>query len=133
MVTNTISVNGNPSGNVRSFIATFESNIDVAILGDTSARTTAIKQDLALLGLSYTQYSINDWNEPTPPYQAKYFDSGWFTHYDKIVLPWQDTLAAKDTENGGRGYFQKIGSSSNRIILEGFMSAGGTVQAHHGL
>ena len=79
MVTNTISVsqqklaNGDPSGNVRYFIATFESNIDVAILGDTSARTTAIKQDLALLGMSYTQYSINDWNEPTAPYQAKVF------------------------------------------------------------
>ena len=116
--------NGNPSGNVRYFIATFESNIDVAILGDTSARTTAIKQDLNLLGMSYTQYSINDWET--------YFDAGWFTHYDKIILPWQDTLAAKDIENGGRGYFQKIGSTSNRQILEGFMSAGGTVQAHLG-
>ena len=116
--------NGNPSGNVRYFIATFESSIDVAILGDTSARTTAIKQDLALLGMSYTQYSINDWDT--------YFDAGWFTHYDKIILPWQDTLAAKDIENGGRGYFQKIGSTSNRQILEGFMSAGGTVQAHLG-
>ncbi|MDA9571692.1 hypothetical protein N9R71_02790, partial [Candidatus Poseidoniales archaeon] len=116
--------NGNPSGNVRYFHATFADNVDVAILSDTSVRTTAIKEDLDILGMSYTQYTINDWDT--------YLDAGWFTHYDKIVLPWQDNIAAKDIENGGRGYYQKLGSTAHRTTLEGFMSAGGTIQAHLG-
>jgi hypothetical protein len=116
--------NGNPSGNVRYFHATFADNVDVAILSDTSVRTTAIKEDLNILGMSYTQYTINDWDT--------YLDAGWFTHYDKIVLPWQDDIAAKDIENGGRGYYQKLGSTAHRTTLEGFMSAGGTIQAHLG-
>jgi hypothetical protein len=74
--------------------------------------------------MSYTQYSINDW--------TTYLDSGWLTHYDKVLLPWQDDIAAKDVESGGRGYYQKLGSTANRQTLESFMSAGGTVQAHLG-
>ncbi|MGB0329762.1 MAG: hypothetical protein ACPGCU_04000, partial [Candidatus Poseidoniaceae archaeon] len=116
--------NGNPSGNVRYFHATFADQIDVAILGDSTARTSTIKQDLQLLGMSYTQYGINDW--------TTYLDSGWMTHYDKILLPWQEDIAAKDVESGGRGYYQKLGSTANRQTLESFMSAGGTVQAHLG-
>ena len=116
--------NGNPSGNVRYFHAAFASTIDVAILGDSTARTSTIKQDLQLLGMTYTQYSINDW--------TTYLDSGWLTHYDKVLLPWQDDIAAKDVESGGRGYYQKLGSTANRQTLESFMSAGGTVQAHLG-
>ena len=116
--------NGNPSGNVRYFHATFADQIDVAILGDSTARTSTIKQDLQLLGMSYTQFGINDW--------TTYLDSGWMTHYDKILLPWQEDIAAKDVESGGRGYYQKLGSTANRQTLESFMSAGGTVQAHLG-
>jgi hypothetical protein len=116
--------NGNPSGNVRYFHATFADNVDVAILSDTSVRTNAIKEDLNILGMSYTQYNINDWDT--------YLEAGWFTHYDKVVLPWQDDIAAKDIDNGGRGYYQKLGSTAHRTTLEGFMSAGGTVQAHLG-
>lgn len=115
---------GNPSGNVRYFHATFADHVDVAILSDTSVRTNAIKEDLDILGMSYTQYTINDWDT--------YLDAGWFTHYDKIVLPWQDDISAKDIENGGRGYYQKLGSTAHKTTLEGFMSAGGTVQAHLG-
>ena len=80
---------GTETGNVRSFIATFADHIDVAILSDSTPRTTAIKQDLAILGMTYTQFEINDWNT--------YFDAGWFTHYDKIVLPWQEVLAVSYT------------------------------------
>ncbi len=116
--------NGNPSGNLRYFHATFAETINVAILSDTSPRTSAIKEDLNILGMTYTQFDINDWDT--------YFLSGWFTHYDKIVLPWQTDIAAKDIENGGRGYYQKLGSTANRNTLEGFMFAGGTVQAHLG-
>ena len=116
--------NGNPSGNVRYFHATFADQIDVAILGDSTARTSTIKEDLQLLGMTYTQFGINDW--------TTYLDSGWMTHYDKILLPWQEDIAAKDVESGGRGYYQKLGSTANRQTLESFMSAGGTVQAHLG-
>ena len=116
--------NGNPSGNIRYFHATFADQIDVAILSDSTARTSTIKEDLQLLGMSYTQFAINDW--------TTYLDSGWMTHYDKILLPWQEDVAAKDVESGGRGYYQKLGSTANRQTLESFMSAGGTVQAHLG-
>ena len=116
--------NGNPSGNTRYFHATFADQIDVAILSDSTARTSTIKEDLQLLGMSYTQFAINDW--------TTYLDSGWMTHYDKILLPWQEDVAAKDVESGGRGYYQKLGSTANRQTLESFMSAGGTVQAHLG-
>ena len=116
--------NGNPSGNVRYFHAIFADQIDVAILSDSTARTSTIKEDLQLLGMSYTQFAINDW--------TTYLDSGWMTHYDKILLPWQEDIAAKDVESGGRGYYQKLGSTANRQTLESFMSAGGTVQAHLG-
>jgi hypothetical protein len=115
---------GSEAGNVRFFHATFVDQIDVAILSDTSIRTTAIKEDLALLGMTYTQYEIKDWNT--------YFDAGWFTHYDKIVLPWQEVLVAKDTQFGGDGYYQYLGEPARRTVLENFMSAGGTVQAHLG-
>ena len=74
--------------------------------------------------MTYTQFEINDWNT--------YFDAGWFTHYDKIILPWQEQLVAKDTQFGGDGYYQYLGEPARRTVLENFMSAGGTVQAHLG-
>ncbi|MDP6235612.1 MAG: hypothetical protein QF364_07215, partial [Candidatus Poseidoniaceae archaeon] len=79
---------GNPSGNIRYFHATFADSVDVAILGPTI--TSKIKQDLDILGMTYTQFEINDWDT--------YFDSGWFTHYDKVVLPWVSENTAKDIE-----------------------------------
>lgn len=115
---------GSETGNVRFFHATFANQVDIAILSDTSSRTTAIKQDLAILNMSYTQFEINDW--------STYFDAGWFTHYDKIILPWQEVLVAKDTQFGGDGYYQYLGEPARRTVLENFMSAGGTVQAHLG-
>jgi len=116
--------NGEMSGNVRYFHATFAEMIDIAILSDDTVRTDAVLQDLEILGLTYTQFEINDWEA--------YLDSGWMTHYDKILLPMQDEITAKDVENGGRGYYQLLGSTSNRQVLENHMSAGGTVQAHLG-
>ena len=115
---------GSETGNVRYFHASFADRVDVAILSDTSSRTSAIKEDLAILNMTYTQYEINDW--------STYFDAGWFTHYDKIVLPWQEQLVAKDTQFGGDGYYQYLGEPARRTVLENFMSAGGTVQAHLG-
>ena len=45
------------------------------------------------------------------------------THYDKIILPWQSSLAARDIDDGGKGYYQALGNTQNRQILEGFMQA----------
>ena len=57
----------------RYFHATFADHVDIAILSDTSSRTTAIKTWPS--SACRTQYEINDW--------ATYFDAGWFTHYDR--------------------------------------------------
>ena len=114
---------GTKKGTPRFFEATFAENIDIAILSDTSTETGIIKQDLALLGMTYTQFEIGDWD--------KYFDAGWFTHYDKIILPMQDLNAAKDTDQGGDGYYQSLADPVQRkTVLTNFMSAGGTIQAH---
>ena len=58
--------------------------------------------------MTYTQYEINDW--------STYFDAGWFTHYDKIVLPWQEALVAKDIQFGGDGYYQYLGEPARRTV-----------------
>ena len=113
---------GSESGNVRYFHATFADKIDIAILSDDSSRVNTIKDDMEILGMTYTLYEIKDWNE--------YLDGGWMTHYDKIILPWQSSLAARDIDDGGKGYYQALGNTQNRQILEGFMQAGGTVQMH---
>ena len=114
---------GSETGNERYFHAKFADKVDIAILSDTSAETTKIKEDLIILNMTYTQYEIGDWD--------KYFDAGWFTHYDKIILPMQDLNSAKDTDQGGDGYYQELADPVQRTTtLTNFMSAGGTIQAH---
>lgn len=113
---------GSTSGNERYFHAAFADQIDIAILSGDSTRVTAIKEDLVILGMTYTQYDINDWSE--------YLDLGWLTHYDKVVMPWQDVNTAKPSDEGGKGYYELIGGSSNQNALKSFMSSGGTVQVH---
>ena len=116
----TIAATGESSGNVRYFHATFADLVDVAILSESTTRTSTIKQDLALLGMSYTQYEIDDWND--------YLTTTWILKYNKVVLPWQTAFAAKDIGAGGLGYYEKLGD--NKDTLENFMDAGGTIQAH---
>ena len=113
---------GSTSGNVRYFHASFADQIDVAILSGDSTRVAAIKEDLSLLGMTYTQYDINDWDA--------YLDLGWLTHYNKVIMPWQDVNTAKPSDEGGKGYYELIGKESNQNILKSFMSSGGTVQVH---
>ena len=60
--------------------------------------------------MTYTQYDINDWSE--------YLDLGWLTHYDKVVMPWQDVNTAKPSDEGGKGYYELIGGSSNQNALK---------------
>ena len=68
--------NGNPSGNVRYFHATFaieSTSLSLAIQHrepQQSSRTPTLRHD-------NTQFGINDW--------TTYLDSGWMTHYDKIL------------------------------------------------
>ena len=107
-------------GNTRYFHATFEDTIDVAILSSSS--TPAIKQDLSTLGMTYTQFTMDDW--------STYLDSDWMANYHKIVIPSQSDYSAKPESDGGDGYFEKLGDSSVKNTLENFMSAGGTVQIH---
>jgi len=109
--------NGASTGNVRYFHAGFADSVDVAILSDTSTRTSTIRDDLQILGMTYTQYGINDW--PT------YFDAGWFTHYNKILLPMQE-------QNSADTYYEKLAADNRRTLLENYMSAGGTIQLHLG-
>lgn len=118
--------NGNPSGNVRYFQSTMMEDIDVAILSDATdlGRLEKVKEDLEGMGMTYTQFSMNDWND--------YLTSSWLTHYDKVLLPWQSNLAAKDTSQGGKGYYERLGTSMNKLTLENFMASGGTVQMHLG-
>ena len=120
----TLSDTGEVSGNVRNFKATFSDTIDVAILGDVSSRVKKIKMDLDILGMSYTQFTINDWNT--------YLESGWMSHYDKIMMPWQEDHDARpSTVNpAGKGYYQKLGTTASKAVLEDFANAGGTLQIH---
>ena len=84
-------------GNTRYFHATFEDTIDVAILSSSS--TPAIKQDLSTLGMTYTQFTMDDW--------STYLDSDWMANYHKIVIPSQSDYSAKPESDGGDGYFEK--------------------------
>ena len=118
----TLADTGEMSGNVRSFRATFSNEIDVAILGDDSSRIQKIKMDLDILEMTYTQFTINDWNT--------YLESGWMSHYDKILMPWQDDHDAKPSDLGGKGYYQKLGTTASKAVLEDFTNAGGTLQIH---
>ena len=114
---------GTPSGEPRFFFATFADEVDIAILSDKTAGTSTIIEDLAIMGKSYTQFTMNDWDT--------YFKTNWFTNYDKIIMPWQDFNTAKDD---GGAYYKTISETVNNVdrkqVLVNFMSSGGTIQAH---
>ena len=109
---------------MRNFKAKFADKIDVAILSDDTERSQKAKMDLEILGMTYTEYEINDW--------ATYFESGWMSHYDKILMPWQEDYDAKPSggQNGGKGYYEKLGTTANKKVIEDFTNAGGTLQIH---
>ena len=116
---------GTPSGEPKYFHATFADQIDVAILSATTPTngTSKIIEDLELLGMSYTQYYITDWDD--------YFKTNWFTHYDKILLPWLDSNSPITDRVE---YYDSLSSTVNNVnrnqVLVNFMSSGGTIQAH---
>ena len=114
---------GTPSGDARFFHATFAEDVDIAILSDKTSGTSTIIEDLAIMGKTYTQFTMNDWDT--------YFKTNWFTNYDKIILPWQDFNTAKDD---GGAYYKTLSETVNNVnrkqVLVNFMSSGGTIQAH---
>ncbi len=113
---------GSSVGNSRYFSATFQDQIDIAILSDYTYGVSEIKRDLSILGLTYTKFEMSDW--------GSYLNSNWLSVYDKIVLPWQDQSHSTSIDDGGYGYYEIIGSTENKTILENFMSSGGTLQLH---
>ena len=114
---------GTQSGDARFFHATFADNVDIAILSDKTTGTSTIIEDLAIMGKTYTQFTMNDWDT--------YFKTNWFTNFDKIILPWQDFNTAKDD---GGAYYKTLSETVNNVnrkqVLVNFMSSGGTIQAH---
>ena len=112
---------GTPSGDARFFHATFAEDVDIAILSDKTSGTSTIIEDLAIMGKTYTQFTMNDWDT--------YFKTNWFTNYDKIILPWQDFNTAKDD---GGAYYKTLSETVNNVnrkqVLVNFMSSGGTIQ-----
>ena len=112
---------GTPSGDARTFFATFADEVDVAILSDKTSGTSAIIEDLAIMGKSYTQFTMNDWNT--------YFKTNWFTNYDKIILPWQSFNTAKDD---GGAYYKTLSETVNNVnrkqVLVNFMSRGSSTR-----
>ena len=113
---------GSSVGNTRYFSATFQDRVDIAILSESTYGVYGIKTDISLLGLSYTQFNMDDWDN--------YFNSDWLSVYDKVVLPWQDQILAAPISDGGYGYYDIIGTSENKSILQDFIYSGGTVQIH---
>jgi hypothetical protein len=114
-------VDGTASGNMRNFTITFADSVDVAILSNPTDqnRLQSVKEDMQAMGLTYTQFRQGDWDT--------YLDSGWLSHYDKILLPWQ-TNANVQAGN----YYGRLGESATQTTLENFMLGGGTIEIHLG-
>jgi len=112
---------GTASGNMRNFTITFADSVDVAILSNPTDqnRLQSVKEDLESMGMTYTQFRQDDWNT--------YLESGWLTHYDKILLPWQT-----DTNVQAGNYYGRLGESATQTTLENFMLGGGTIEIHLG-
>ena len=115
------------AGGQHSFHIVFRRNIDVAILSDTTdqSRLQSVRADIDALGMSYTQYGMDDW--------SAYTTQDWLAHYDKVLLPWQTPT---NVEN--RQYYtalKTIRSTDNLAlhdVLMNWANSGGTVQMHLG-
>ena len=115
---------GTPTGNNWYYHITFKDMVDVAILTDHNEqnRLDNVRNDLSDLGMTYTQFNVNDWET--------YVTSGWMGHYNKILMPWQTETSA-DTG----GYYSALdsqrtdGTSAIGVILAR-MQAGATLQMH---
>ena len=121
-------VSGELSGNERYFPITFYDHIDVAILSNPTdqSRLQRVKSDLDSMGMTYTQYQIENWE--------KYGTHDWLDVYSKVLLPWQTDY---NVEYGQ--YYEKMAEANpenaditlNQVLTE-YMRTGGTVQLHLG-
>ena len=66
---------GESSGNDRYFEIEFFDNVDVAILSNPTDqnRLQRVKEDLESMGMTYTQYLVEDWE--------RYATPNWMSHY----------------------------------------------------
>jgi hypothetical protein len=118
---------GSNAGNDHSFHIVFSENVDVAILSDNTdqQRLQSVRADLDAMGMTYTQFTMNDWDT--------YVTSDWLIHYDKVLLPWQTT-----TNVVNRQYYERLDTIrtsdglSPRDVMMTFMLGGGTVEMHLG-
>ena len=120
-------IDGTNAGNDHYFSIVFREDIDVAILSDTTdqQRLQSVRTDLEAMGMTYTQFSMNDWDT--------YATSDWLMHYDKVLLPWQT-----NTNVQNRQYYEGLDTIrtsdglSPRDVLKTFMLSGGTLEMHLG-
>ena len=118
---------GTNSGNTWDFVITMADSVDVAILSNPTDqnRLKRVKEDLQSMGMTYTQFYVEDWE--------RYITSTWMNHYDKILLPWQTTV---NVEAGG--YYTELNTASGSDGLSAMdvivnrMKAGATLEMHLG-
>jgi len=122
-----VQTDGAESGNSRYFTITMADSVDVAILSNPTdqGRLERVKEDLSAMGMTYTQYRVDDWDRYVTPI--------WMNHYDKILLPWQ---TESNVINGF--YYDQLsttrasdGNSALSVITDR-MKAGATLEMHLG-
>jgi len=121
------SENDSRVGNEIFYEIQFYDQIDVAILSNETDlnRLQQVKADLEVMGMTYTQFEVEDWEEYVTP--------DWIEHYNKVLLPWQTDY------NVVYGDYYEIMDNRRETdgisvvdVLENFMIHGGTVQMHLG-
>ncbi|MEE3083123.1 MAG: hypothetical protein VX320_03410, partial [Candidatus Thermoplasmatota archaeon] len=118
---------GSESGNIRYYHVTMADTIDVAILSNPTdqGRLEAVKDDLDAMGMTYTQFRVDDWDRYVTPL--------WMNHYGKILLPWQ---TENNVVNGF--YYDQLSTTrasdglSPMEVITNRMQAGATLQMHLG-
>jgi hypothetical protein len=115
------------SGNMRYYHIGMADTIDIAILSNPTdqGRLDRVKDDLDAMGMTYTQYRVDDWDRYVTPL--------WMNHYDKILLPWQ---TENNVVNGF--YYDQLSTTrasdglSPMDVITARMSAGATLEMHLG-
>ncbi|MBS71649.1 MAG: hypothetical protein CMO20_01665 [Thermoplasmata archaeon] len=124
-------VDGTPSGNQQNFSITFADTVDVAILSNPTdqSRLEGVKQDLQAMGMTYTQFKIEDWDTYLDHSECTNAATKncWISHYDKILIPWQTTANVQTNK-----HYEKLNEGQRTTILTEYMQAGGTIEMHLG-
>ncbi|MDP6900137.1 MAG: VCBS repeat-containing protein [Candidatus Thalassarchaeaceae archaeon] len=118
---------GSSSGNVRYYHIGMADSVDIAILSNPTdqSRLDRVKDDLDAMGMTYTQFRVDDWDRYVTPI--------WMNHYDKILLPWQ---TENNVVNGF--YYDQLSTTrasdglSPMDVITARMQAGATIEMHLG-